>query len=98
MKSIPSPPGVNTEIKCPLRTVYFASLFVNIDQIHLIWGMFSGQNEIKSPAFARRGVGGGNTLIGALFSSKDYNLERELHHSTVSSLDNNSIIILLNNE
>ena len=60
MKSIPSPPGADARIKCPppLGLHIFAPLFVNIDQILLIQGMFSGQNEIKSPPFASRGVGG----------------------------------------
>ena len=41
----------------PLGLYIFAPLFVNIDQIPLIRGMFRGQDEIKSPPFASRGVG-----------------------------------------
>ena len=49
----------------PLGLYIFALLFVNIDQIPLIWGMFRGQNEIKSPPLPVEGRWG-NTLIGAL--------------------------------
>ena len=42
----------------PLGLYIFTLLVANIDQIPLIRGVFSGQNEIKSPPFASREVGG----------------------------------------
>ena len=58
MKSIPSPLGQTLISNAPIRTVYVCLLSVNIDQIPLIRGTFIGQNTIKSPLFACRGVGG----------------------------------------
>ena len=58
MKSITPPPGVNARIKCPLRTVHFYPVSYEFWSISLIWGIFISQNEIKSPPFASRGVGG----------------------------------------